>query len=270
MQGAQGGCTWLAPALALYLRTGGRHISWNNGVHCMSFYVLLKPISLLPSAHPTVPQGTMPGPFLFSIFINDLPGWVCSMVRFFADDCIVYREIDSIDDQLALQRDLDSLEAWVLKWGMRFIPSKSTILSIFCSPPLHKFYSLCCTILHVKEINYLGVNINDELHWSQHVQNITSYASSTLGLLRRNAFSCPRKLGGQAYILLIRSWLEFCAGIWDPHLDKNIQLLESVQWREAPFGIQDYSWYSSVISYLKDLNWAPLKDRWCDIRLTLS
>ena len=149
---------------------------------------------------------------------------------------------DGIDDQLALQRDLDSLEAWALKWGMRFNPSKCTILSLSRSPPLHKFYSLCGTILqHVNEAKYLGVNISDDLHWSKHVQNIASKASSTLGLLRRNLYSCPSKLREQAYISFIRSWLEYCAGIWNPHLEKDIQLLESIQRRAARFVVQDYS-----------------------------
>ena len=90
-----------------------------------------------------------------------MPDSVSSTVRLFADDCLVYREVGSIDDQLALQRDLDSLENWAHIWGMKFNPSKCTILTISRSPPLHKFYSLCGTILQqVSEAKYLGVNIS--------------------------------------------------------------------------------------------------------------
>ena len=125
--------------------------------------------------HLGVPQGTMLGPLLFSIYINDLPECVSCRVRLFSDDCLVYREIDGMDDQLALQQDLDFLEAWALKWGMKFKPSKCTILSISQSPPLHKFYSLSGTILqHVNQTKYLGANVSDDLHWYKHVQNITS------------------------------------------------------------------------------------------------
>ena len=121
--------------------------------------------------HSGVPQGTVLGPLLFLIYINDLPDSVSSTVRLFADDCLVYREVGSIDDQLALQRDLDSLENWAHIWGMKFNPSKCTILTISRSPPLHKFYSLCGTILQqVSEAKYLGVNISEDLHWSKHIQ----------------------------------------------------------------------------------------------------
>ena len=97
--------------------------------------------------HSGIPQWTILGPLLFLIHINDLRDSVSGTVRLFADDCLVYREIGSIDDQLALQRDLDSLENWAHIWGMKFNPSKCTILTISRSPPLHKFCSLCGTIL---------------------------------------------------------------------------------------------------------------------------
>ena len=158
---------------------------------------------------------------------------------------------------------------WAHIWGMKFNPSKCTILTISRSPPLHKFYSLCGAILQqVSEAKYLGVNISEDLHWSKHIQGLASKASSTLGLLRRNLSLCPQKLREQAYISLIRSRLEYCAAIWDPHLEKDTQQLEAIQRRAARFVVQDFSRYSSVKSYLNDLKWAPLKDRRRDIRLT--
>ena len=203
------------------------------------------------------------------IYINDLTDSVSSTVRLFADDCLVYREVGSIDDQLALQRDLDSLENWAHIWGMKFNPSKCTILTISRSPPLHKFYSLCDTTMQqVSEAKYLGVNISEDLHWSKHIQGLASKASSTLGLLRRNLSLCSQKLREQAYISLIRSRLEYYAAIWDLYLEKDTQQLEAIQRRAARFVVQDFSRYSSVKSYLDDLKWAPLKDRRRDIRLT--
>ena len=153
--------------------------------------------------HSGVPQGTVLGPLLFLIYINNLPDSVSSTVRLFADDCLVYREVGSIDDQLALQRDLDFLENWAHIWGMKFNPSKCTILTISRSLPLHKFYSLCGAILQqVSEAKYLGVIISEDLHWSKHIQGLAPKTSSTLGLLRRNLSLCPQKLREQAYISL--------------------------------------------------------------------
>ena len=77
-----------------------------------------------------VPQGTVLGPILFLLHINDLPSVVSSQVRLFADDCLLYRIIKSIKDCVALQDDLKSLEVWAKEWGMVFNAQKCYILSI--------------------------------------------------------------------------------------------------------------------------------------------
>ena len=85
-------------------------------------------------------------------------------VRLFADDCLIYREIHNLEDQLALQQDLDILEQWANKWGMQFNLGKCNILSISRSTPLHRFYSLCGTVLqNVGEARYLGINLSKDL-----------------------------------------------------------------------------------------------------------
>ena len=77
-----------------------------------------------------VPQGTVLGPLLFLLHINDLPSVVSSKVRLFADDCLIYRNIKNKDDQIALQKDLNLLENWGNTWGMRFNPAKCNIISV--------------------------------------------------------------------------------------------------------------------------------------------
>ena len=65
-----------------------------------------------------VPQGTVLGLFLFLMHINDLPDCVSSTTRLFTDDCLIYHPINSAEDQLKLQHDLDSLQEWSERWGM--------------------------------------------------------------------------------------------------------------------------------------------------------
>ena len=77
-----------------------------------------------------VPQGTVLGPILFLCYINDLPSSVSSDVRLFADDCLLYRPIKSKDDQKKLQEDLTKLERWADIWGMKFNPSKCSVLRV--------------------------------------------------------------------------------------------------------------------------------------------
>ena len=168
-----------------------------------------------------VPQGTVLGPLLFLCHINDLPSVVSphTQVRLFADDCLLYRVIQSAVDQQILQEDLQRLEEWGNRWGMRFHASKCTILRICRSKtPLTKMYTLCGQILtEVDRAKYLGVTISKELSWSPHIDTICNKASGQLSFLRRNLKNCPQHLKEQAYIALVRSVLEYSASIWDPH-----------------------------------------------------
>ena len=218
-----------------------------------------------------VPQGTVLGPLLFLLYINVLPDCVESQVRLFAYDCLLYRTIEGIPDQLALQSDLTKLQQWADLWGMQFNPGKCTILTTsHGTPKYQKFHTLCGQILqHTSEAKYLGVTLSSDLHWSKHIQDITSKSSSTLGLLHRNLSGCPIKLREEANIALIRSRLEYCSAVWDPHLKKDINSREAVQRRAARFTVQDYRYSSSVSAMLSDLNWLLLKDRRKDIRLAL-
>ena len=71
-----------------------------------------------------VPQGSVLGPVLFLVFINDLPDNIRSSVRLFADDCVLYRNIRSFSDCLILQDDLDQLARWEAEWQMKFNVAK--------------------------------------------------------------------------------------------------------------------------------------------------
>ena len=84
-------------------------------------------------------QGTVLGPILFLLHINDLPSVVSSKVRLFAKDCLIYKQIKNNNDQIELQRDLNLLESWGTKWGMRFNPAKCNIMRVsrIRSPFLH-------------------------------------------------------------------------------------------------------------------------------------
>ena len=77
-----------------------------------------------------VPQGTVLGPLLFLVYINDLPSHVQSTPRLFADDCLLYRRINARSDCDILQNDLDRLQEWVAIWQMCFNPDKCEVLRV--------------------------------------------------------------------------------------------------------------------------------------------
>ena len=77
-----------------------------------------------------VPQGSVPGPILFTIFINDLPRVVDSQVQLFAEDCITYRPVSKSEDAEYLQADINSLINWAEEWSMVFHPDKCQVIRV--------------------------------------------------------------------------------------------------------------------------------------------
>ena len=216
-----------------------------------------------------VPQGTVLGPILFLCHINDLPKAVVSQVRLFADDCLLYTEINSFQDHIKLQNDLKSLEVWATTWGMRFNAAKCYILSIRSTSTY--MYSLNNTILKSVPNNpYLGVLLSNDLQWSDHICKITKKANSTLGFLRRNLRKCPPKCRLNAYLSLVRSTLEYGSIIWDPHLKKDIDALERIQRAAARFITGDYKTRTpgSIQHMMTKLELTSLQVRRKQLRLT--
>ncbi len=193
-------------------------------------------------------------------------------MRLFADDCLVYKTIKSEKDQLQLQEDLNKLENWADTWGMKFNPSKCYILSTSKKqdPPHHRFYTLCGVILeHHKDNPYLGVLLNSQLSFSNHINNMLNKANRTLGFISRNLKRCPNKLRETAYKSLVRPKLEYGSAIWDPYNQKDIDNIEKTQRKAARFVYKDYSSSTSVTSLLRDLKWTPLAERRRHQRLIL-
>ena len=82
-----------------------------------------------------VPQGTVLGPKLFLLYINDLISNIQSTVRLFADDCLIYRPINSPNDHQLLQQDLYTLNTWAKTWQMKFNVDKCWHSSVIQTPP---------------------------------------------------------------------------------------------------------------------------------------
>ena len=218
-----------------------------------------------------VPQGSVLGPLLFLIFINDLPKSVSSKTRLFADDCILYRQIKHTDDCLTLQHDLNNLAHWETTWGMQFHPQKCNSLSITRSRHPHKYsYNLKGhTLETVDTAKYLGITISHNMSWEPHINNITTKANKILGFLKRNLQIKNEDTKSQAYKSLVRSNLEYCSTVWSPHTQKHKDKLEMIQRRAARYVTHRYHNTSSVTDMLNHLNWPTLENRRNTHRLTM-
>ena len=220
-----------------------------------------------------VPQGTVLGPLLFSLFINDISSDIESEIRLFADDCVCYREIKDEEDKIKCQRDIDRLGFWARKWGIRFQPVKCNMMQLTRKriKKVHASYILeGADLENVESIKYLGVTITSDLRCNTHVSNVCTKANKTLGFLRRNLYSCPQEVKEAAYKGLVRPVLDCCTSVWDPLGIVLQEELESAQKRAARFVTGNYNYETrSMTGILGQLKWESLKKRRKDNRLIL-
>jgi hypothetical protein len=219
-----------------------------------------------------VPQGSVLGPLLFLLFINDLPSSVCSNVRLFADDCIIYREIHSARDTQILQDDLNNLEEWEKKWKMSFNVDKCHIMHVSKSRQTNmaKYTLHNQPLSPVQQATYLGIELSSNLSWTHHINKITSKASQNLGFLKRNFHSAKPETKAAAYRSIVRPTLEYSSSVWDPYQENDIQKLNNVQRRAARFVTNNYSKApGTVTDSLNLLQWESLERRRQNSRLTL-
>ena len=218
-----------------------------------------------------VPQGSVLGPILFLIYINDLPEEVCSQVRLFADDTALYLTLESEDDSSTLLNDLNILSAWETRWDMGFNPSKCQVVHVTGSKkPVKRDYILHGQVLEsVTSARYLWVDISGSLSWNPHVDRITGNANRTLGFVRRNIKTKMSKVRETAYHTLVRPQLEYASAVWDPHTKVRTSQIEQVQRRAARWTVSNYDWQASATQIVQDLGWRTLEQRRANARLCL-
>ena len=186
-------------------------------------------------------------------------------MRLFADDCLLYREVNSINDQVALQADLNTLVEWAHTWGMAFNIKKCNMLTVTNRKKKNLTFTYKMDgkkVLGIRDSKYLGVTFTHNLSWNQHIAYISGAANRMLGFLWRNLQSCPRALKEQAYKTYVRPKLEYCCTIWGPYQQESIKKLEMVQHRAARFVTNTPHRRTeenqiSITGMIQELGWQP-------------
>ena len=159
-----------------------------------------------------VAQGSILGPLLFTLFINDLPDEAAYGVKvvLYADDTKLYRNVSSAEHCDLIQDTLSNMHVWSHRKNIRFNTSKCKVLTVTRKKtPIASDYTLDCTALtRVSEEKDLGVIITTTLSWDSHIHTITAKANKLLGLLKR---TCPLLTGVSVrrslYLSLVKSQL---------------------------------------------------------------
>ena len=182
-------------------------------------------------------QGSVLGPLLFTIFINDIDNVVnnCSVLKY-ADDIRIFRFFKSesmpqIENSRLLQRDIDALSTWSEKWDLKFNLKKCCVLH-FGRSNIKADYKIENTLLVKKEQEKdLGVIFSTNFKFDQHISMIAKKANRQLGIIKK-VFG-KRKLDTiiPLYKTFVRPHLEYNSTIWSPHTKKNEKIIEKVQKR---------------------------------------
>ena len=196
-----------------------------------------------------IPQGSVLGPILFAIFINDIPDGLNSLVKIFADDTKSYRAIRDENDHVTLQEDIDTIYSWSEVWQLGFNLDKCHMLPLGFNNKKHLYDINGDIVKTVVEEKDLGIIIDEKLNFHKHILTATKKANSILGCIRRAIKYKDREMIIPLYIAHVRSRLEYGSVIWNPYLTQDKKRIEYVQRRATKMinGIRDLDYKSRLI-----------------------
>ena len=205
-----------------------------------------------------VPQGSILGPLLFLLYINDLPSCLKSSIMYmFADDSKCMHVINSFNDTIKFQDDLNTIYQWSQTWNLKFNLSKTAFIQFGNGSMSVTNYLLNGTVINKQSCTKdLGITVTSDISWSSHYKTIASKAYKMLGLIRRTFTSSSVHAKKKLYISLVRSKLTYCSQLWRPQYIQDIVLLENIQRRATKYILNDYS--SPYHTRLKRLSLLPL------------
>ncbi len=197
-----------------------------------------------------IPQGSILGPVLLIIFINDLPDVVKSLCEIFADDTKIY---ESNKMHQTLQEDLHKLLEWSDRWQLFFNSSKCSCLHYGSTNKNHTYY---IDKNHTTELKTttsekdVGVTFSPDLKFDLHISNIVKKANKMTGLIKRSFTYLDKSTFLKLYKTMIRPSLEYANTIWSPQFKRQSVEIEKVQRRAT-----------KILKNLKNLTYSERLDK---------
>ena len=179
-----------------------------------------------------VPQGSVIGPLLFLIYINDLPDQIINYISLFADDV---KMLTKSSAALTNQQDINKLLEWQDTWLLRFNvqDEKCKVLHVGKANPQHTYYIGDSQLPAVSFEKDLGVYVSNNLNWDDHIHKSIAKANSIVAWVNRSVICRTPEVMLNIYVTLVRPHLEYCVQLWAPVAKYGnwsiIMDLESVQ-----------------------------------------
>ena len=179
-----------------------------------------------------IPQGSILGPVLFTVFINDLPETLSSTCHIFADDTKIYN--NSVNKNL-IQDDIFKLQKWSNTWNLYFNVTKCHVMYMGSNNP-HNEYVMNLSDSQQKiesctSEKDLGVTFDPMLTFDIHIHNIVNKANRMLGIIKRTFSYLNKDTFLKLFKSFVRPHLEYANVIWSPYLKRQSIYVENVQRR---------------------------------------
>ena len=188
-----------------------------------------------------VPQGSILGPLLFLIYINDLPDELKSNAKLFGDDTSLFSIVKNENESArTLNYDLSQISKWAFNWKMLFNPDPSkpaeeVLFSRKKKTQSHPELSLNnIPVERSSDQKHLGLILDEKLNFKQHIENAISKINKGIAVIKKLTYSLPRKSLIIIYKAFLRPLIDYGDIIYDqPQNESFSEKLESVQYKVA-------------------------------------
>jgi hypothetical protein len=215
-----------------------------------------------------VPQGSVLGPILFLIFINDLDNaaMLVDILRKFADDTKLGQTVSTPEERAALQQTLDNLCEWADNWGMEFNVKKCKVMHLGFTNTGHSYSMNNQQLTETEEERDIGVCMASNLKPSAQCAQAARAAQTVLSQITRAFHYRDRHVFKKLYVQYVRPHLEFAAVAWSPWLEADKAALEKIQKRAVKMvsGLKGTTYEEK----LKELGLTSLEERRHQIDMT--
>ena len=218
-----------------------------------------------------VPQGSVLGPLLFLIYINDLVVNVTANIKLFADDTSLFIDFeDPNESEKILNADLRTIKEWAEQWIVTFSPpkTKSMTCSLKKTPPNVNLQFDTQQLDNIPTHKHLGLTLSNTLNWSSHINSVIESTSVMANALKQLKYIVDRKSLEHIYFTYMLPKLEYGCHIWDNCTSTDGSRLEQFQLCVART-VTGAKRGTSHAALYRETGWQKLSDRRHNIKMKI-